>query len=270
MTNNASKIKRKPFQNVTNSATLGSNNGGKRAGNKQLKVSVQARSNATNIKVVPKISPHDRYLASINNNNVQSQFIYVDSNTPINLRANVNGPDTTCNVDKQSYSTVGNSSSREQIAELIIVLPSNRRHTVEKMKKLVLGGLYRQENRIFTPSFSFSILRAFETFKRQYSETNDSKTHFDLLFGFTYEIWKNDYWMTHHARGWGGEKMISALGVRWNELLQQCTADDLGLDTDISFPSLLWFLKTFKSTVEDVETYGDPKMIFNYAEGPVA
>ena len=275
-TNNSVKIKRKPFQNLTNSASVVNGGNGKGIKSRVVKkeklgivlANKTTGSNANNVnvqpdcvRIVPKLSPRDRYLASIGSNSNQNRKQQnnnsgFDTKSTINLRPNVKRNGITAKGEKQGE-------------QLLIIIPTSRRQTMDKMKQLVLGGLYHQPKKVFTPSFAYSILRAFETFKRQLAQADASKnekTQFDLLFGFTYEIWKNDYWMTHHSRGWGGEKMVLVLATKWRELLKECTPDDLGLDTDVSYPSLLWFLQAFKDTVESVETYGDPQMVFNYDE----
>ena len=157
--------------------------------------------------------------------------------------------------------------TEEQVRRVrILVLPLDRANVLDDMGRLVLGNQFDEDVRKYPPSFWFSVLRSYKIFDKKYNaDSNSPERCFDMLFGYTYHLWQNDRWMTHHGRGWGGEKMVAALALHWKRLLKLHSPKSLGLDHEVSYPSVLWFLHNFKTTLESVEMYGDPPLIFKYS-----
>ena len=86
-----------------------------------------------------------------------------------------------------------------------------------------------------------------------------------MLFGFNYNLSRNRRWLTHNGRGWGGEKMITGLALRWKHLLKYSTEHIImELDWEFSHPAVLYFVENFKITVETAEMFGNPKLRFDY------
>jgi hypothetical protein len=155
--------------------------------------------------------------------------------------------------------------SKEQLSTIrVLIIPLQRQETMDEMGKLILGDRFGRNNIRYDRNFWFSILKSYGIFKRFYAiKSSDMEARFNLLFGFTYHLSKHPHWMNHHARGWGGEKMVSGLASRWKQLLK-CLPGQMGLDSEFSYPAVLCFLQEFKTTVENVNTNGDPKLQFNY------
>jgi hypothetical protein len=155
--------------------------------------------------------------------------------------------------------------SKEQLTTIrVLIVPLQRRETMDQMGKLILGDSFGQDNINYDRIFWFSVLKSYRIFKRSYaSEPRGLAGRFNLLFGFTYYLALHPHWMTHHARGWGGEKMVAGLASRWKQLLKY-SPGQLGLDKEYSYPALLCFLEEFKTKVEAADTNGDPKLQFDY------
>jgi hypothetical protein len=155
--------------------------------------------------------------------------------------------------------------SNEQLTTIrVLIVPIQRQETMDQMGKLILGTNFGRNNIPYDRNFWFSVLKSYDTFKMFYAqESSDLATRFNLLFGFTFHLSNHPHWMNHHARGWGGEKMVSGLANKWKQLMR-CLPGHMGLDIEYSYPAVLCFLEEFKTTVESVNTYGDPKLQFDY------
>jgi hypothetical protein len=147
----------------------------------------------------------------------------------------------------------------------VLIVPMERCRAMDDMGKLILGEEeFHRRKKEYTTGFSYSVLRSYLTLKRIYSQTeNDIPKRFNLLFGFTYHLYRNPRWMTHHGRGWGGENILTGLALWWKDLLKQ-SAQELALDLEFSYPAVMHFLEDFKKSVESVEKYGDPRLRFVY------
>jgi hypothetical protein len=148
----------------------------------------------------------------------------------------------------------------------VLIVSVERYAAMDEMGKLILGKEFHCRPKTFGPGFSYSVLRRYDTFKELYYYSKESTTPkclFNMLFGFTYHLYRNPRWMTHHSRGWGGEKMVTGLTSQWKELMKHST-QTLGLDLEFSYPAVMYFLQDFKKKVERVETYGDPRLRFDY------
>jgi hypothetical protein len=259
------KKTRKPLQNVSN--LLAPQNRNKAGSHDNATVKPLSRERLKPFVDPPKkiITPYDCFMARLEN--VMRNEYNTPGTTSKELRAAIVEGDPGWKPQRAKYYAEMDRSkwTEAEVHRLqVIILPRHRRETMEEMGQWVLGTQYGQDGKVFTASFASAVLRAFSAFMRRYSETECFKQRCDLLLGFSYEIFEHDYWMTHHPRAWGGEKMVASLAVRWKHLLQQCSAEELGLDKDFSFPALQWLLVSFKTKVESVETYGDPKMVFDY------
>ena len=71
--------------------------------------------------------------------------------------------------------------------------------------------------------------------------------------------------MYRMERGWGRQRMVEGLAIRWKNLLNNRTPEGLGLDLEFSYPAVAALLHSFKQKVEHAPTFGDPPMIFKYA-----
>ena len=145
----------------------------------------------------------------------------------------------------------------------VLIMPRERYTSKDEMGILLLGNQFHRRHKNFTAGFSYHVLRAYDLFKDRYAKTSTKRERFNMLFGFTFHLHSNDWWMTHHGRGWGGEAMVARLARHWKQLLQNETSH-LGLDTEFSYPAVKYFLEDFKRKVEQVEMYGEPPMKFAY------
>jgi hypothetical protein len=157
-----------------------------------------------------------------------------------------------------------NSLSVEQLDTIrVMVITPERKRVMDDMGRLLLGSKFKRKQFNYGPGFWYSVLRSYATFKQSYAAEKDISTRFDMLFGFTYCLSKHPRWATQHGRGWGGEKMVAGIAMRWKHLLKYPTIQ-LGMDEEFSYPALLHFLSDFKTFVESAEMYGDPKLQFNH------
>ena len=151
--------------------------------------------------------------------------------------------------------------SEKQVRRIrVLIVPAERYIAIDEMGRLILGEEFDLRNKVLGPGFSYSVLRSYDAFKRLYSDTTEIPKRFNVIFGFTYHLSRNSRWMTHHGRGWGGEKMVAGLAQRWKGLLKQHSSQHLGLDLEFSYPAVTHFLEDFKKAVETFETYGDPQL----------
>lgn len=157
-----------------------------------------------------------------------------------------------------------NSVRKEQIETIrVMMIPPKRKDTMKRMEKMILGSNFDQKHPRYGPGFWHSVLRSYSSFKKIYIAEKHIKERFDLLFGFTYCLSKHRRWLTHNARGWGGEKMVAGLALRWKHLLKY-SPEQMGLDEEYSYPALMHLVEDFKIAVESVETYGNPTLQFEY------
>jgi hypothetical protein len=146
----------------------------------------------------------------------------------------------------------------------VLIVPMDRYSSVDEMGLLLLGKQFGRRDKVFGPGYSYHVLRTYnDVFKQRYGNVSESKKRFNMMFGYSYHLYRNDWWMTHHGRGWGGEKMVVGLAFRWKELFKT-SARHLGLDEEFSYPAVRYFLEEFKRKVESVETYGEPPLTFEY------
>ena len=61
--------------------------------------------------------------------------------------------------------------------------------------------------------------------------------------------------------------MIAALARHWRNLLRKNTPEQLGLDSDFSYPALISFLQAFKDCVERVNVFAGIAMKFCFDVG---
>jgi hypothetical protein len=158
------------------------------------------------------------------------------------------------------------SFTKAQVRRIrVLILPMERCRAMDDMGILILGEEeFHRRNKEYTTGFSYSVLRSYLTLKRIYSQTEkDIPKRFNLLFGFTYHLYRNPRWMTHHGRDLGGENILTGLALWWKDLLKQ-SAQELALDLEFSYPAVMHFVEDFKKSVESVEKYGDPRLRFEY------
>jgi hypothetical protein len=155
--------------------------------------------------------------------------------------------------------------SEEQVRRIrVLIVPAELYIAIDEMGRLILGQEFDRRNKVFGPGFSYSVLRSYDSFKRLYSDTTEIPKRFNVLFGFTYHLSRNSRWMIQHGRGWGGEKMVAGLALRWKDLLRKHSSQQLRRDLEFSYPAVTHFLEDFKKAVERVETYGDSQLRFDY------
>jgi hypothetical protein len=145
----------------------------------------------------------------------------------------------------------------------VLVVTPKRQKTMDEMGRLILGPKFGRQQFNYGPGFWYTVLRSYSSFKHIFAAEKDIATRFDLLFGFTRYLAIHTRWLTHHGRGWGGEKMVDGLAGRWKRMLQY-SARHLELDEEFSLPAVLCFLEEFKATVETAEMYGDPPLQFDH------
>ncbi|KAG7342089.1 hypothetical protein IV203_007181 [Nitzschia inconspicua] len=156
------------------------------------------------------------------------------------------------------------SISMEQVEtiRLMIVTPT-RMQTMEDMGKLILGPKFGRQSVSSGPGFWYSVLRSYLSFKQLFATEESTPRRFDMLLGFTYYLAEYPRWISHHGRGWGGEKMVAGLAMRWKHMLKY-SARELLLDEEFSLPATLCLLDEFQAAVESAEMYGDPPLLFTY------
>jgi hypothetical protein len=151
-----------------------------------------------------------------------------------------------------------------QMEHLRFVMATKERvAAIDQMETLLLGEQAGSSFMMFNTSYSYQVLDSFEHLKKLLTKTKSPVQKFNLLFAFTYMIDQHDVWMHDHEGGWGGEIMLKALAIRWKAVLKKTDAE-LGIDSEYTRPGITCFLKKFKSTVEDIDTYDDPKIKFNF------
>ena len=156
------------------------------------------------------------------------------------------------------------SLSETQIGTIrVMIIPNKRKKTMDGMGRLILGANFDREQPNYVPGFWYSVLRSYDTFRQIYAAEKHVTKRFDMLFGFSYYLLKNQRWLTHNSRGWGGERMIVGMALRWKHVLKY-SPEKIGLDHEFSYPAVLWFVDEFKRTVENAEMYGNSKLKFDY------
>lgn len=150
--------------------------------------------------------------------------------------------------------------SREQVGRLRLLI-------VDDKRRAVLISTLRFYSMLPYNGQS-GVVDHFESFKSMYTKTRDHRKKLDGLLAVTLALRKYSGWMYILDRGLGRSKMVESLATRWKNLLSTRTPEELGLDTEFSYPAVLTLLQDFKRTVESAPTYGDPKMLFKYEPPP--
>ena len=150
--------------------------------------------------------------------------------------------------------------SEEQVDRIrLMIIPGRREELL--VAYLNYYDMASKDDHIFNESAN--VIRHFDGFKRRYSNARCIQEKFDLLFGFSFAIKQYSGWMyRREERIRAREKMVVALARHWRNLLRKNSPEELGLDTEFSYPALLTFLRSFKRQTESVETFGDPPMKF--------
>jgi hypothetical protein len=144
-----------------------------------------------------------------------------------------------------------------------VAVTKERADAIDQMEQLLLGDQAGSSFMMFNTSFSYQVLGVFEHLKKLLTGTKSWTQKFNLLFAFTSTIDRYDVWMHDHEGGWGGEIMLKALATRWKNVLKKTDAE-LGTDPEYTRPGVICFLEKFKKTVEDIDTYEEPKIKFNF------
>jgi hypothetical protein len=165
--------------------------------------------------------------------------------------------------DANEISLTSLTMKQVETIRLMIVTPT-RMQVMDDMGKLILGPKFGRKNVSSGPGFWYSVLRSYSTFKQLFAAEQDVCRRFDMLFGFTYYLAEHPRWVSQHGRGWGGEKMVAGLAMRWKHVLKH-SAQELLLDKEFSLPATLCLLDEFQMTVESAEMYGDPPLRFDYS-----
>jgi hypothetical protein len=156
------------------------------------------------------------------------------------------------------------SLTMEQVDSIRLMIVTPKRMLVmNDMGRMIFGPNFGQKNLNNGPGFWYSVLRSYFSFKQVFATEKDASRRFDLLFGFTYYLAEYPHWLTQHGRGWGGEKMVSGLAMRWKHILK-LSAQELWLDEEFSLPATLCLLDEFRTMVESAEMHGDPPLRFDY------
>jgi hypothetical protein len=148
--------------------------------------------------------------------------------------------------------------TREQIDRLRFVIVD------EPCREIMISYLGYYERLHYT-NVAFQVVDDFSRFKIKYSKIKESREKFIKLFCFTFILQRFDSWMRRIERGgWGRQRMVDGIAKRWKNLLYNRTPEELGLDTNFSYPAVVALLQCFKRKVESAPTYGDPSMKFKY------
>jgi hypothetical protein len=165
-------------------------------------------------------------------------------------------------ADSNRISLSSLTTEQVETIRLMIVTPK-RIQVMNDMGRMILGPKFGQKIVHSGPGFWYSVLRSYATLKRVFATEKKASCRFDLLFGFTYYLAEYPRWLSQHGRGWGGEKMVTGLAMRWKHMLKH-SAQELLLDEEFSLPASLCLLDEFKTMVETAEMYGDPPLRFDY------
>jgi hypothetical protein len=144
-----------------------------------------------------------------------------------------------------------------------VIATKERADAIAQMETLLLGEQAGSSFMMFSTSFSYQVLATLEHLKQLLNSTKSWAQKFNLLFAFTLMIDQHDVWMHDHECGWGGEIMLKALATRWKNVLKKMDAE-LGIDAEYTRPGVICLLTQFKKTVEDIDTYDEPKIKFNF------
>jgi hypothetical protein len=146
------------------------------------------------------------------------------------------------------------------------------RQQVDRIRLMVVDDQRRETMTSFLsfyqvqpfPSRALQAVDHFADFKTKYSKIRDFKMKFNRLFSFTFTLNRFDGWLYRVDRGWGRQKLVEGVALRWKNLLKSHTPDELGIDEDFSFQAVLALLQIFKNKVESAPTFGDPQMVFKF------
>eukprot|EP00978_Attheya_sp_CCMP212_P023935 scaffold74307_cov51-Attheya_sp.AAC.4 len=143
-----------------------------------------------------------------------------------------------------------------------IMVTTKRGKTIEAMQKLILRDQFGDEMMMFSTSYSYQVVGAFENdFKKYYRNRKSTPDKFDALLGFTFTLHQYDVWCHDNEGDFGGDTMIASLARMWKTLLQK-TDDQLGIDSEYTRPGVTCFLEKFKETVESA--YTEPPLKFKF------
>ena len=157
------------------------------------------------------------------------------------------------------------SYTEEQVSHMRhIVITQRRANALEEMEAVVLGDQADESFMMFTTSFSYEVLQAFDDFFSLLKKKKTAGEKFDYLFAFTRSVQDHDTWMHDHEVGWGGHKPIAKLAKAWKEVLANDN-EALGIADDFTRPGIVTMLDEFKKSVEDIEQCDEPDVKFKYA-----
>lgn len=168
------------------------------------------------------------------------------------------------------------NNSNGQYPAVVIHVSTLSRGQVSRLRLLIVGDKRREvlvsTLRIYSTlpyNGQASVVDYFESFKLAYAKTRDHSKKVDSLIAVTLALYKYRGWMYRLDRGLGRSKMVESLATRWKNLLSTKSPEEMGLDTEFSFPAVLTLLEDFKRVVEAAPTYGDPKVAFKYEPAPL-
>ena len=169
-------------------------------------------------------------------------------------------------LDDEEAEQENDTLTKEQVDKIrLVLLTKAGNDALKEMGKLILREEYGESLQCFNTSYSYSVLESYDIFKLKYSRMRKWPDKFNLIFGFTFELFENTYWMRDHVCGYfevlGGKKMISGLARMWKNLLKK-TDEQLGIDAEFTRPGVIFFLNKVKNDVKDIKTYA--KLNFNF------
>jgi hypothetical protein len=146
------------------------------------------------------------------------------------------------------------------------------RHQVDRIRLMVVDDQRRETMTSFMsfyqvqpfPSRALQAVDHFADFKTKYSKIRDFKMKFNRLFSFTFTLNRFDGWLYRVDRGWGRQRLVEGVALRWKNLLKCHTPEELGIDEEFSFQAVLALLQIFKNKVDSAPTFGDPQMVFKF------
>jgi hypothetical protein len=227
-----------------------------------------APTDCTTAKKAKKQSPYDLYLEGLNAVLKRENAL---GHIPIRgiapTRGDNDDDDGDDDSDDDSDEEQEQDTSKYTLVQMqhlrSVMATKERSDAIDQMTNLLLGEQAGSSFMMFNTSYSYQVLNAFEDIKKLLTKTKSWTHKFNLLFAFTFMIDQHDTWMHDHECGWGGEIMLKALATRWKAVLKKTDAE-LGIDAEYTRPGVICFLEKFKSTVEDIDSYDDPKIKFNF------
>jgi hypothetical protein len=132
----------------------------------------------------------------------------------------------------------------------------------EKRRQIMVSYLSYYE--LLPYESSWQAVDQFDAFKCKYAKVRNCKDRFNRIFCFTFALKKFPAWMHRMERACGRQKMVDGLALRWKNLLINRLPEELGLDSEFSYPAVITLLQDFKTKVESAPTFGDPQMVFKY------